>query len=320
MRMEYEIATVALKAINPTDRSFRISTTHDKPSLFRSIRDNGLLVPPALQRRGADWIIVSGFRRVKACIQTGHNAIAARLLADHLTPLDCLRIAIIENNSQRALNLVESARAVNRLKNLCAAEEDLLGEMERLGLPATRKMIARLLGLNQLEDKLQTAIVEGSIGPGIALALGAMPGDDREAVHALFTRIPMSVGKQRDILNLAQDIAGRDGTSVAAVLHDNRIRALVDDRERDGNSKTADIRKYLRNLCFPNLSAAERRYQTALSKLKLGPHMRIDHPEGFEGLIYTLSLRFKTIDDLNRAHRKLGHAIQNPAISELFLK
>ncbi|MDJ0802406.1 MAG: hypothetical protein QNI97_06010, partial [Desulfobacterales bacterium] len=93
-----------------------------------------------------------------------------------------------------------------------------------------------------------------------------------------------------------------------------------DDRERDGNSKTADIRKYLRNLCFPNLSAAEKRYQTALSKLKLGPHMRIDHPEGFEGLIYTLSLRFKTIDDLNRAHRKLGHAIQNPAISELFLK
>ncbi len=318
--MEYDVATVPLNEINPTDHSFRISTTRDKPSLFESIRDDGLLVPPALQRRGADWIIVSGFRRVQACRPADRKTITARLLADRLPPLDCLRLAIIENSSQRKLNLVESARAVCRLKSLCETEQDLMGEMARLGLPSTRKMIARFERLNQLKGDLQTAVVEGTIGPDVALTIGAMPTEDQAVVHALFTQVLMSVGKQRDILNLVQDIAGRDRISVATLLGNKHIHSIVGDGDRDGNKKSADIRRHLRQVRYPNLSQAETRFQKAIGKLKLGPHMRIDHPEGFEGLTYTLSLRFKNIGDLNRAHCKLGHAIQNPAIRELFFK
>ena len=104
--MEFSFAAVSLEAINPTDHAFRISTTRDKPSIDESIRTDGLLVPPALYRQGADWIVISGFRRINACMQAGHRMVSARLLADHLSPLACLRLAIIENSSQRKLNLV----------------------------------------------------------------------------------------------------------------------------------------------------------------------------------------------------------------------
>jgi hypothetical protein len=84
--------------------------------------------------------------------------------------------------------------------------------------------------------------------------------------------------------------------------------------------KSAEIRRYLRQMRYPNLFRAEKRFQTAIGKLKLGPHMRIDPPEGFEGQTYTLSLRFRTIEDLNRAHRKFGQAIKHPAITSIFIE
>ena len=318
--MEFSFAAVSLEAINPTDHAFRISTTRDKPSIDESIRTDGLLVPPALYRQGADWIVISGFRRINACMQAGHRMVSARLLADHLSPLECLRLAIIENSSQRKLNLVESARVVRRLKRLCLTDQDLTSELARLGLPSTRKMIARLERINQLPGPLQAGVVDGVLSPDVALAIGALPVADQNVVHDLFSKIPMSVGKQRDILHLAQDIAGRDHQTVATVLHANSIRAIVDDRDRDRNMKSAEIRRHLRQVRYPNLSRAEMRFRTAIGKLKLGPHMRIDPPEGFEGQTYMLSLRFRTIEDLNLAHGKLGHAIKHPAITELFIE
>ena len=316
--MEYRFGTIALTAINPNDPTFRISTSRDKPSIFESISTDGMLVPPALKRQGAEWIVVSGFRRIYACMQAGHRMIAARLLADHLVPLECLRLAIIENSSQRTLNMVESARAVRRLRRLCDADHDLTSEMARLGLTSTHTTVARLERLGQLGETLQNAIVDGFIGPDVALTIGAMPTEDQNAVLNIFTGIAMSAGKQKDILNMAQDIAGRDRKSLAAVLQSDRIRAIGDDPERDRNMKSADIRSHLRKLRYPHLFRTETRCRTAIDKLKLGSHMRIDHPEGFEGKTYTLSLRFKSIEDLTHAHRKLGHAIQNPAIKGLF--
>ncbi len=317
--MEYRFGTVSLAAINSTDPTFKISTTRDKPPISESILAEGLLVPPALKRQGADWIVVSGFRRIDACMQAGHRTVAARLLAEQMLPLECLRLSIIENSSQRTLNLVESARAMQRLKRLCETDQDLTSEMARVGLPATRKSVARLERISQLGEALQDAIVDGSIGPDIALTISAMPAEDQNVVRGIFTRIPMSTGKQKDILNMAQDIAGRDRKSLAAVLQSDPIRAIGEDRERDRNLKSAAIRRHLRQVRYPHLFRAETRCRKAIDKLKLGSHMRIDHPEGFEGQTYILSLRFKNIDDLNHAHRKLGQAIKHPAIKELFV-
>ena len=316
--MEYSFATVALEDINQTDRSFKISTTRDKTPLLESIRSIGVLVPPALWRRGSDWIIVSGFRRIAACQQAGCKAVAARVLADHQTPLDCLRLAVIENTSQRALNLIEAARAVSQLKHLCGNEDTFKDALTPLGLPASSRMIAKLDQLIQLDDDLQTAILDGVVGLDVALTIGAMPPEDRSIVLTLFKQVPMSASKQREILLLATDIAGRDRKSITAVLQADAIRSTADDIELDRNTKSARIRRLLKQIRYPNLFQAETRYHNTVAKLRLGPQMRIDPPEGFEGLTYTFLLRFKTCSDLARAHQKLGAAIQNPAIKELF--
>ncbi len=315
--MEYSLAKVALDDINAKDNSFRITTTRDKPSLLESIDKVGVLVPPALRRQNSGWIIISGFRRIKACRQAGHKTVAARLIADDLPPLDCFRLAVIENISQRPLNLIETARVFGQLRRLCRSAQDFTDELVQLGLPASPAMIDKFDRLRCLGVDLQDAVLDGVIGLNVALTIGAMPMADQNAAHELFTRIPMSVSKQRDVLALSHDIAGRDRKSVAAVVLSARIREIVEDGEMDGNTKTDTIRRHLKKIRYPHLSSAESRFHEALSLLKLGPHMRIDPPEGFEGPTYTLTLRFKSRRDLDRAHQKLGSALKNPAIDSL---
>ena len=316
--MDFSLAKVALDDINLKNHSFRITTTRDKPSLHESIGNVGLLVPPALQRQASGWIIVSGFRRIKACRQAGHKTVTARRIPDDLPLLDCFRLAAIENISQRPLNLIETARVIRQLRRLCQSTQTFIDELVRLGLPASRAMIAKFDRLMGLGKDLQDAVLDGVIGLNVALSIGAMPIDDQNAAHELLTRIPMSVSKQREVLALALDIAGRDRKTLAEVVQSARIREILDDAEMDRNTKAATIRRHFKKTRYPHLSHAEARFHEALSRLKLGPQMRIDPPAGFEGLTYTLTLRFKSRRDLDQAYQKLGAAIKNPAISSLF--
>ena len=316
--MEYSLATLALTDINLDDHSYRITTIRDKPALLKSIATIGLLTPPALRYNDSGWIIVSGFRRIEACRQAGLKTIVARRIAEDQPRLDCFRLAVIENNAQRPLNLIETARAVRHLRSLCGPTPSFADELARLGLPTSRAMIDKLERLIGLSGDLQDAVRDGNIGLDVALSIGALGPADQSAVQAIFTQIKMSVSKQREIMALARDIAGRDRISVSAVLQSDPIRSIVENHEVDRNVRVARLRRQLKQTRYPHLSEAEAHYQRTVGLLKLGPHMRIEPPEGFEGLTYTLTLRFKTCRDLHAARRKLGAALQNPLIESIF--
>lgn len=318
--MDYELAQVELQDIIQDDHAFRISTTRDKSSLHGSINTIGLLIPPALRRDTSGLTIVSGFRRIHACQEVGIQILSVRLLPDDLKPLDCLRLAVTENISQRPLNLIETTRAIQHLKKLCPHDQAFSNELAMLGLPASRGIIDKLDRLGHLSFELQTAVTDGVIGLDMALSIGKLPPPEQFPFLAIFTQIRMSVSKQRDILTMVKDIAGRDRKTVCEVLQSHAIRAIVDDNDLDRNMKTAAIRLYLKQVRYPNLAKAEANYQAAVRSLKLGSHIRIDPPVGFEGTTYTLSLRFRNHNDLNAAHQKLGAALENPATESLFPK
>lgn len=316
--MTYKISKVALAQINPHDHCFRITTARDKPDLVASVRKIGLLEPPALKAGASGLSIVSGFRRIHACRQLGLQSILVRILAQELEPLDCLRIAVTENASQRPLNLVETARAVQRFKQYCRQEGELKDELAILDLPTSRAMIDKLDRLGRLRPELQDAIVEGWIGLNVALNVGDLPRPDQVAVCALFASLRMSVSKQKEILTFAQDIAGRDRKRIGDVLQSRNMRAIIaaDDLER--NQKIAMIRRHLKQKRYPNLSKAEAQYREVIRALRLGAQMRIDPPAAFEGECYTLSLQFRNRHDLDNAYHKLGTLLEDAAIDSLF--
>lgn len=316
--MVYNVSEVALRRLNPEDHSFRITTQRDKSSLRESIAKIGVLVPPAIWSQSSGFTIVSGFRRIQTCRRLGIERIAVRLIPEDTQPLTCMRMAVTENTTQRPLNLIETARAVRLVQDNITDLGDLTAELTALGLPASRAIRDKLERLHRLNTDLQAAVVDGVVSLAVALETGLMPPSDQKAIWKLFSALPMSVSKQKEVLALARDIAGRDHQTVNDVFQSEAIQAIMHSDEYDRNQKTASIRRHLRMIRYPNLSEAESQYQTALASLKLDPHMRIDPPPGFEGDVFTLSLRFKRRRDLEAALRNLGAALENPAIDSLF--
>ncbi|MBL0714974.1 MAG: ParB/RepB/Spo0J family partition protein [Desulfosarcina sp.] len=318
--MEFNVAKIALQHINQEDHAFHITTSRDKPSLIESIENIGLLALPTLWARSSGFTIVSGFRRIRACQQLGIQELTVRLVPGDTRPLDCLRIAVADNASQRPFNLIETARAIQRLKKYRPPDREFTAELAALGLPTSRSMITKLDQLGRLNTELQAAVGDGAICLNVALGAGELSREDQMAVLGLFSQLRMSVSKQKEVLTFVKDIAGREKISISEVLHCATIRAIVDDDDLDRNKKTASIRRYLRKIRYPTLSQAEAQYHHTISLLKLGPHIRIDPPPGFEGTTHTLSLRFRNRQDLDAAYRNFGAALENPVLDSLFPK
>jgi ParB/RepB/Spo0J family partition protein len=318
--MVYKVSNVSPADINLEDHAFRITTTQDKASLLESIEKFGLLQPPTIWPHATGLIVVSGFRRIRACQQLGLQAIPARWVAKDLRPLDCLRMALTENITQRALNLVEMARAVRRVRLYCPTGHKTAEELALLGLPSSQSMINKLERLGGLPSDLQAAVVDGTISLNTALEVGNLERRDQLAVRGLFCYLRLSVGKQREILGMARDIAGRDKKTIADVLHADAVSAIVDDDQMDRNQKTKIIRRYLKKTRYPHRTAFETQYTEAVNALKLGPHMRIDPPADFEGTTFTLSLRFENRCDLASAYRTIGTLLQDANIDSIFPK
>ena len=117
--------TIPLSSINLQDDEFRITTREDVDELSTSIQQTGLISPPLLIETSSGHSIVSGFRRVSACLNLGWHEIIARILVPKPDHFDCLRIAIADNALQRPLNLIETSRALHKLSLLLSQLEQL---------------------------------------------------------------------------------------------------------------------------------------------------------------------------------------------------
>jgi hypothetical protein len=167
--MEFEHRSVPVERILSEDTLFKISTGKTSEALVASIRLVGLLNPPILIACAGGFRIVSGFKRIAAMRQLNSNDIPARLLNPGAAAEYCIRIAIIENSSQRSLNLVEQANAVGLLATFHADSRLVRqpgngGKIEEAGSHG-RYLEKRCLGWNH-------CLAGGDPDPGYAGSVG----------------------------------------------------------------------------------------------------------------------------------------------------
>ena len=81
--------------------------------LAHSIRNDGLQEPVIVRKSDGEYQIVSGERRVRACILAEFDAIPA--ICREVSDDDMLRLGLIENIQREDLNAIETARAYRAL-------------------------------------------------------------------------------------------------------------------------------------------------------------------------------------------------------------
>lgn len=310
---------IALSQIDRENNTYRISTEMPGDRLRDSIQNVGLMQPPIIieNPKSADFVIVTGFRRIAACRELGWSEIPARILPPETEKLDCIKLAITDNALQRPLNLIETSRALHYLSEFFEDHQQLSREASRLGLPQNPSLIRKIRKLCLLPKPIQDGILSDAIPLAIASELDEMETDTALIYARLFETLKPSLNKQREMLTLVREIAHREDISVPDVLASDAFQEILQNKESDRNQKTREIRYYLKQRRFPAITRAEQSFETHVTALNLGKDMKLIPPENFEGTVYALHLYFKNFSELKTLQAKLENIILNPSLEKI---
>jgi len=229
-------------------------------------------------------------------------------------------MAVTENALQRPLNLIEKSRALSLLALYYRDISELAAASAKFGIPESPPMIRKLRGLCRLSPEIQAGVINGTLSLAMALELEGLDAEAREVLAKLLLTLRMSLGKQREILTMVEEISRRDGLTIPKVLHTPAITSLLADGDTEPNVKTRRLRELLKRRRYPAIQRSEERSSTLIKALELEDRMKLVPPPHLEGEEFSLMLRFRNTSELRRLHHTLGRVIERPELDRLLSK
>ncbi len=314
--MRCKIQRVQISEIDVENKIFRITTQSNIKALVNSIDNAGIINPPILIEAHNKFIVVSGFGRIKACGRLGWTAIEARILDAGPETIECARIAIADNASQRPLNLIEQSRSINLLSRFIDDPGYLLQELGNLGLPQNPAIVDKIKNICHFSQAVQNGILSGTIPMTVALELNSFHREAENRLAAIFNDLKISLNKQKQIITLLKEIGLRENITIIDIIEDD-VQNYLNNKNMDSNQKTKKIRQYLNKRRFPEITRAEEVLEERLKKIKLGNRAKLIPPKNFEGAVYTLNLLFQNFEELENHQKTFNSILKNPFLKKI---
>ncbi|MBW2646774.1 MAG: ParB N-terminal domain-containing protein [Deltaproteobacteria bacterium] len=317
LRLPYKSLTVPIDKIDLDDDAYVISTDGVSQPLLESIKAVGLINPPLLKKRKDQrYRIICGRRRILCC----QDELLVHIAPDTLSDLDCLKIAISDNRSHRALNLIEQSRGIEQLTPHLPEQNRFKTICQLLDIPLNQKVFQKIAGLSTLPKPIQKGILQGELSLEGAVALFPFEPLEQVAFFELFKGLNLSQSKECELITLVDEIARREAVSPIDVITSDPIRNIMAEKERNRPEKTREVRAFLKSRRFPALSEAEDRFFANLKRLNLGNSTQLSPPPSFEGTTYTVRISFKSQKELKQQLEALGKTAAQPAFQKIIAK
>jgi len=138
--------------------------------LKNSISENGIIQPLTVRKKGVDYELIAGERRLRAVRELGFKKVPVYVIKvtsnDHM-----LELALIENIQRQNLNPIELAKGYNQLQK----EYGLTQEEVAKKVGKDRATVANFVRLLNLPDQIRKSLRAGEIGIGHAKPLLSLP-------------------------------------------------------------------------------------------------------------------------------------------------
>ena len=316
--MEYHSRVVSISEIDTADASCCLSLKAAPGALVASMGAVGLINPPVLaQKRDETYRIICGFRRVKACQVLGRRKIRAHVVGGDHSELDLLKLAVVDNQSHRPLNVIEQARGIRKLSPHLPSKGRLEALASLLGFPPNKRVFEKIMAMDGLPEAIQAGVLEETVSFEAATHLAGLSHGDGLSFFGLLKGLKLSQNKQIEIITLVQEIAIREDLQVEDVLQSKDVTTVMDRPDLNRNEKAAALRALLKRRRFPSLTQMEAEFSAALKVLKLTKEISITPPPYFEGGPYVLRMTFKNRDDFFKGSKILEGIAKNPALKRV---
>lgn len=172
-------------------------------TLAASIREQGVLQPLVVRRRGDGYELIIGERRWRAAQLAGLDEVPAVVL--DATDRQVVEMALVENVQRADLNPMELAEAFRVLIDDEGMTQDEAGR--RVGLD--RSSVANHLRLLELSREIQQDLIDQRLTMGHAKAILQVPVDQRVMVRDQIIRSSLSVRAAEELGRRAASSAPR---------------------------------------------------------------------------------------------------------------
>lgn len=164
---------IEIEKIQPNPDQPRIHFNESElEELSESIRENGVLQPLLVRKRGSQYEIIAGERRYQASKMAGLDKLP--VIVKDVDDQKVLELALIENLQRSDLNPIEEARGYKRLIKTSGMTQEALSR----AVSKSRSTITNSLRLLDLPEPVQDLLFEGKLTAGHARAILAVPFED----------------------------------------------------------------------------------------------------------------------------------------------
>src|SRR5262245_1389524 len=172
-------------------------------TLAASIREQGVLQPLVVRKRGDGYELIIGERRWRAAQLAGLDEVPAVVL--DATDRQVVEMALVENVQRADLNPMELAEAFRVLVDDEGMTQDEAGR--RVGLD--RSSVANHLRLLELPNEIQQDLIDQRLTMGHAKAILQVPTEQRVMVRDQIIRTSLSVRAAEELSRTAASAAPR---------------------------------------------------------------------------------------------------------------
>lgn len=169
-----EETKVPIDKINPNPNQQR---THFNETLLNeladSIRENGVLQPLLVRKKGKGYEIIAGERRYQASKIAGLEELP--VIVKEVDDQKMLELALIENLQRSDLNPIEEAKGYRQLIKASGMTQEALSK----AVSKSRSSITNSLRLLDLPEPVQQYLFDGRLTAGHARAILAVPYEEQ---------------------------------------------------------------------------------------------------------------------------------------------
>ena len=302
--------------IDTNDKRFQISPCFPVDSLIPSIKKTGLLNPPVLAEREGKYVVVSGWRRIFACIQLSIPSIPVFVMQE-TKDLEAFNVPLFENLSVRDYTQIEKAAVIRKLHGFGESPENIIKKyLPLLKAPPRREIMDVYIKIDQLSEDIKETAHNKKWPYG---TLELMTEWDEKERQVLFPYVKeLSLNKQKELIESLFDISRKRDVSAQEILRSGEFIKVHNDDSLSSIQKAEKIHSLARTERYPSLSTWKDVFKKISKNMDLPEEIAVIPSKFFEDEAISIRLDVKNKKDLEKYIDKLKELSSKKEISLLF--
>ena len=318
------LCKINISDIDLADERYKISfSENDITFLAQSIREAGLVCPPAVRPLNNKFIIISGFNRIKALIYNNQvynneTKIVVYKTNSNITDYQCLLKSITALAFQRGLTHSELIISTSRLHQFLTKEEIAKKSSAIFNMELNTRFVEDLLIIGALPDPALELIHCGNLSFKSAKRIASYEKETVKIFINIFSKIKASSNKQLEIILHIMEIAARDAIKPESLFNNQVIQDILFDENKSPGLKTNLLRTYLFEKRFPTIFKTRQMVREKITSIKFGNKIKFLPPQNFESQNFSISFTVKDYSEFVANVQNLNTALGSKELKEIF--